>query len=341
MSDPDQTNPMSDPDRGAGVMPPEWALHERTLMAWPEREELWGAALDAGRREYAGVANAIAEFEPVLMVAAPGRVEQARSMCSAGVEVVEMPIDDSWLRDSGPIVVRDDGGERTAVCFRFNSWGEKFVPYDRDAEISGLLARHLGIPARRVEMVLEGGAIAVDGDGRLLTTEQCLLHPSRNPAMSRGEIEAVLLRELGLHQVIWLGQGLVEDRDTDGHIDLIAAFTPSGEVLLQEVPEGNPNRENCEENRRRVEAAGFSVRAMPHLAYGEVEGEETAMSYMNFYIANGGIVAGQAGVASDEVALAVLADAYPDHEVVGVPAMTIAYGGGGPHCITQQVPLAG
>lgn len=326
---------------GSGVMPPEWAPHERTLMAWPEREELWGAALDAGRHEYAGVANAIAKFEPVLMVAAPGRVEQARSMCSAGVEVVEMPIDDSWLRDSGPIVVCDGSGERTAICFRFNSWGEKFVPYDRDAAISGLLAEHLGIPARRVEMVLEGGSIAVDDRGRLLTTEQCLLHPSRNPGMSRQEIDEVLLRELGLDEVIWLGQGLLEDRDTDGHVDLIAAFTPSGEVLMQEVPEDNPNRENCEENRRRAEAAGLSVRPMPHLAYGEVGGEATAMSYMNFYVANGGIVVGQAGVESDEAALAVIAEAYPAHEVVGVPALTIAHGGGGPHCITQQVPVAG
>jgi agmatine deiminase len=325
----------------AGVMPPEWAPHERTLMAWPEREEIWGGALDAGRREYAGVANAIAEFEPVLMVAAPPRAAQARQMCSGKVEVVEMPIDDSWLRDSGPIVVRDDDGARTAVCFRFNSWGEKFVPYDRDAAISGLLGERLGIPVRRVEMVLEGGSIAVDDDGRLLTTEQCLLHPSRNPEMSREEIDFVLKRELGMGEIIWLGQGLLEDRDTDGHVDLIAAFTPSGEVLLQEVAEDNPNHANCEENRRRIEAAGLVTRPMPYLAYGEVEGEVTAMSYMNFYIANGGIVAGQAGVSSDEAAVATIADAYPEHEVVGVPALTIAYGGGGPHCITQQVPVAG
>jgi agmatine deiminase len=321
-------------------MPPEWAPHERTLMAWPQRESLWGARMADVKREYAGVANAIAAFEPVLMVAAPGRVAEVRELCSDAVEPIEIPIDDSWLRDSGPIFVRDaETRERTAACFGFNAWGEKFHPYDTDAKVAPRIAEKLGIESRRVEMILEGGSIAVDSEGRLLTTEQCLLHPSRNPDLERGQIEEILKRELGVGELIWLGLGLVEDRDTDGHVDLIAAFTPDGGVLLQEVPEDNPNHANCEENLSRLEAAGLNVRRMPHLAYGEIDGEEVAMSYMNFYMANGGIVAGQAGQnLADEAALEVLREAYPEHEVVGVPAMLLAWGGGGPHCITQQVP---
>jgi agmatine deiminase len=320
-------------------MPPEWALHERTLMAWPARASLWGAALEAAREEYAACANAIAAFEPVLMVCAPGLGSEARARLAGAVEVVELPLDDSWLRDSGPIVVSDGAGDRAAVCFRFNAWGEKFLPYDADALVGERLAGWLGLPARRSDMVLEGGSIAVDGRGALLTTEQCLLNPNRNPSWGREEIERELVDQLGVSRIVWLGSGLVEDRDTDGHVDLIAAFLPSGEVLLQQVPEDDPNFANCEENAARLREAGFAVRPMPFLARTAVEDEPVVLSYMNHYVCNGGVIVPLAGQpVVDEGALEVLARAYPDHEVVGVPGLTIAYGGGGPHCITQQVP---
>ncbi|HWE11682.1 MAG TPA: agmatine deiminase family protein [Solirubrobacteraceae bacterium] len=320
--------------------PAEWELHERTLMGWPCRLELWGAAIDQACAEYAAVANAIAAFEPVTMIANPGAdVAAARSACTAAVETVELALDDSWLRDCGPIYVYDDDGTRVAVHFRFNAWGEKFPPWDRDAAVGRLIAEELGDPVVAAEMVLEGGSILTDGDGTLLTTEQCLLHPNRNPSLSREEIEAELRRLLGVERIVWLGKGLVEDRDTDGHVDLIAAFTAPDAVLLQTVHDANPNVENCQENRRRLVAAGVQVTELPFLAYAEVAGEQIAASYLNFYICNGGVIVPVAGAETDADALAIIARAYPDHEVVAVPGLVLAYGGGGPHCITQQVPV--
>jgi agmatine deiminase len=322
-------------------MPPEWAPHERTLMAWPARASLWGSELEAAKCEYAGVANAIAAFEPVTMVVAPGgpAAAQARAACTSAVELIELPLDDSWLRDCGPIVVSGGAGERAAVCFRFNAWGEKFHPHDADARVAGRLAERLGLPARRSELVLEGGSIAVDGAGSLLTTEQCLLNPNRNPGMDRAAIEAELRAQLGVERVVWLGRGLLEDRDTDGHVDMIASFLPSGGVLAQLVDEGDPNYDDCWENSDRLRAAGYEVYAMHCLARAEVAGEAIVCSYMNHYVCNGAVIVPLAGEPElDEAASSVLSAVHRDREVVGVPALTIAYGGGGPHCITQQVP---
>src|SRR6185295_11232717 len=151
----------------------EWSPHEGTLIAWPCRRELWGDRLEAARRETAGVANAIAAFERVVVVCPPGQARDVSAALAGGIEVWEEPIDDSWLRDSGPIVVTREG-ERHGVQFGFNAWGGKFPPWDDDATIAGRLCDRLGLPWERSQMILEGGAIAVDGTGTLVTTEQCL-----------------------------------------------------------------------------------------------------------------------------------------------------------------------
>jgi agmatine deiminase len=320
-------------------MPAEWAPHERTLMAWPCRRELWGDALSEARRDHAAVAAAISAFEPLTMVANPGEeAAEARRRLPAEVELLELPIDDSWLRDSGPAFVLDDDGARAGVHFRFNGWGEKFTPNDRDEAAGGELARRYGDRVVEVPFVLEGGSIGVDGEGTLITTEECLLHPSRNPSMTREEIEAGLREHLGAERVVWLGHGLVEDRDTDGHVDLIAAFTRPGQVLLQAVAEDDPNFARMEDNAARLAAAGLDVLRLPFLPRVEVHGEPVAASYMNFYVANGAVIVPLAGLETDEEALATIAAAYPGREAVGVPGTILAYGGGGPHCITQQVP---
>jgi agmatine deiminase len=230
------------------------------------------------------------------------------------------------------------GGARAGVHFGFNSWGEKFTPYDRDAAIGGRLVDRLGERRYDAPFVLEGGSICVDGEGTLITTEECLLHPSRNPGLSREEIEQGLRDFLGVENVVWLAQGLVEDRDTDGHVDLIAAFTKPGEVLLQSQPPGAPNADRMAENRARLQASGLAVVDFPPLAYTEVGGEVIAASYLNFYLCNGAVVVPVAGDNADEEALQRVAAAYPGREVVGVPGEVIAAGGGGPHCITQQLP---
>jgi agmatine deiminase len=333
---------MSTPAQQGLTMPPEWAPHERTLMAWPCRRELWGGRLAAAKAESAGVANAVAAFEPVTMVAgSPQDAAQARAATTEAVEVIELPIDDSWLRDSGPIFVVDDIGRptrRVGVHWGFNAWGEKFEGFDRDAAIGGILAERLGDVAT-APMILEGGSIVVDGSGTLVTTEQCLLHPNRNPGLDRAQIEQRLREQLGVRDVVWLVQGLVEDRDTDGHVDLIAAFVEPGRLLLQSTAPGTPNHEPMAANRERALAAGLEVVDFEPLAYTSVDGADVVASYLNLYMGDRFVVVPTAGQADlDEQALARLREVFGGKEVIGVPGVIHAFGGGGPHCITQQVP---
>jgi agmatine deiminase len=324
---------------GTVRLPAEWEPHERTLMAWPCREALWGETLPQARADYAAVANAVAAFEPVTMIANPGAdAADARAACSLAVEIVELPLDDSWLRDSGPIYVYDDG-QRRALHFRFNAWGEKFQPWDRDAAIGRLIAERLEDPVAGVDLVLEGGSIISDGTGTLLTTEQCLLHPSRNPSLDRDEIERRLTEAFGLTRVVWLGRGLLEDRDTDGHVDLIAAFTRPGQVLLQTVPPENPNSDAMLANRSVLVASDLDVIELPYLPYVEVAGERAAASQLNLYLCKGAAIVPVTGAETDDAALDVIARAFPDRQLVPVPGAVLAFGGGGPHCITQQVPI--
>lgn len=327
------------------TMPAEWAEHEGCLMAWPTRAELWGAAFAAAKREYAAVARAIAEFEQVIMVAKPGQGDEARELCGGRVEVIELPIDDSWLRDSGPVFAYDEQGRRVGVDFRFNAWGEKHWPWDADDKVSALLLDRLGISRTHSSMILEGGAITVDGEGTLITTEQCLLHPNRNPRRNREEIEAELKVRLGVSTVIWLPYGGLADTETDGHVDGVCAFVAPGKVVLfvPDDPE-HPDYARMRANRAILAAVTdaqgrkLEIIELPQTVYGEVDGKRVEVGYLNFYIANGGVVVPVGGAAGDEAALAVIASALPDRKVVGVPAPTLAFGGGGVHCITQQLP---
>jgi agmatine deiminase len=321
-------------------MPAEHAPHERTLMAWPARPSLWEEHYEPAKADYATIANAIAAFEPVLMVADPSQGEEARAACGEGVEVLELPIDDSWIRDSGPLFVLDGAGGRAAVDFGFNAWGAKFNPYADDAAMPARLLEHLGV--ERIDasdLILEGGSIAVDGEGTLVTTEQCLLHPTRNPGRSRDEIARRLQEVLGVHTVVWLGQGLVEDHDTDGHVDNLCAWIAPGRVLLQTVAdEANPNWEHTRENLARLQAAGLEVVELPLLPYVDHDGPPTVVPYTNFYICDGALIVPVVGQETDEEALTLLGGLFPGREVVPVPGVTLALGGGGVHCITQQVP---
>ncbi|MET9606617.1 agmatine deiminase family protein [Streptomyces sp. NPDC006512] len=350
-------------------MPAEWTEHEACLMAWPTRRELWGPAFEAAKREYAAVARAISAFEPVLMTAAPGLADEARAACGADapggegttgrestpgreeasgihpIEVIELPIDDSWLRDSGPIFAHAADGTRVGVDFRFNAWGEKHHPWTADDKFAALLLDRLRIPRVHSSMVLEGGALTVDGEGTLITTEQCLLHPNRNPRMSRAEIEDELKRRLGIEKIIWLPYGGLEDTETDGHVDGVAAFVAPATVVVS-LPDdpAHPDHARMRANLAVLEASTdargrrLEVITVPQTSRGEVEGVPIEIGYLNFYLANGGCVVPVAGTPRDEEALAVLAAALPGRKVVGVQAPVLAYGGGGVHCITQQLP---
>ncbi|WP_327301101.1 agmatine deiminase family protein [Streptomyces goshikiensis] len=328
-------------------MPAEWSEHDGCLMAWPTRTDLWGSVLDDVKEEYANVARAIAEFEPVTMVAPTGYGDDARSWCVPEVTVVELPLDDSWFRDSAPLFVLDGDGHRAGVDFRFNAWGGKHHPYDADDRISGQLLSHLGVERIHSDMILEGGAITVDGEGTLITTEQCLLHPNRNPGMNRDEIEAELKSQLGVSKVVWLPYGGLLDTETDGHVDGVCAFAAPGKVVIS-LPEdpAHPDYARMRANRAVLEATTdaqgrrLEIIDVPQTAFVDMAGGEIEVSYLNYYVANDGVVVPVAGLPQDEEALAVIASAYPGRKVVGVRALAIAFGGGGVHCITQQIPAA-
>jgi agmatine deiminase len=337
---------MGTPRADGFAMPAEFDEHQATWMSWPTRESLWHGHLDVARDEWAATARAVAAFEPVVMVCNPGDADEVRRRCGDGVDPLEIPIDDSWLRDNGPIFVRNDRGTVALVHFGFNSWGEKYLPYDDDARLPELLASHFGVRRYRAPFVLEGGSFFVDGEGTLLTTEQCLLHPNRNPSMSREEIEEGLRSFLGVEAVIWLPHGLVEDRDTDGHIDGLAQYIRPGIVMLAVAAgDDDANSPRFAADRATLAAArdatGRTLEVLdgPVNSWAEVDGVgPVVIPYMNHYLANGAVIVPIGGGPEDEPALDLLAKAYPYREVVGVPGALVSFGGGGPHCITQQVP---
>ncbi len=331
------------------AMPAEWAPHERCLISWPTvAREYWSEYYLLAQATHAAVARAVARFEPVLVIAHPGEGGNARSYCgSDNIDVVELPIDDSWVRDNGPYFLLGPGGRRAVADFVFNSWGEKYLPYDKDARVTELLCEHFGWRRFAAPMVLEGGAFTVDGEGTLITTESCLLHPTRNPAMSKEQQEQVLLDYLGVEQVIWLKAGRTEATDTDGHVDGVCHFVAPGRVILHMVHEkDHVDYENFQENRRRLDEArdarGRPVEVLEtdRRTTVSIGGKHLTVTYVNSYQANGGLIVPTAGAAFDAHALERLAEIFPDREIVGVPTPVLAFGGGGIHCITQQVPAA-
>ena len=292
---------------------------------------------------YARVVDAVSQFEQVTLVANPGAGEVASRACpEENVEVLERPIDDSWLRDSGPIIVKDESGSRAGVDFAFNSWGEKFIPYEKDAAISRLLLEHLGIERISSDLVLEGGSIAVDGAGLLVTTEQCNLNPNRNHGATQSVIEGAFEELLGVEQTIWLERGLAEDADTDGHVDNICSFYSPGKALLQTSPSGDLNQGPMAHTRAILEESGVEVTTIEMLPRTTRSGtdEPIVIPYTNFYLCNGAVIVPVAGLDPhmDDDALKLIGSLYPGREVVGVESLTLALGGGGIHCITQQVP---
>jgi agmatine deiminase len=323
------------------ILPAETDPHERTLMAWPteiRRDALWHDELERARDVHATVAFTVAQYEPVRLVARPEDFDAVTARVGERIEVVWYPIDDSWLRDTGPIIVRDERGERRAMHFGFNAWGKKFE-YDRDAEVGGWLAKRLELPVERPPMVLEGGSIATDGTGLFVTTERCLLNPNRNPRLSREEIEEMLGRYLGATRIVWLADAIAEDDGTDGHVDNVVAFFAPGRALLQRCADpANPNHAIARDNAARLRAAGVDLVEIPDLPYADVSGAVVPVPYVNLYPVNGAVLVPTAGATSDEEALRIIGECYPGRDVRAVPGAVLAYGGGGVHCITQQVP---
>lgn len=328
-------------------MPGEFTPHERTVICWPTRVSVYGNLMSEAETAHAQVARAIAEYEPVSMIANPGPASaRAAELCGGRVEIVELPIDDSWFRDSGPIYVTDGAGGRVATDWTFNGWGQKFTPFDQDDLVAGRWAAHAAHPSRRVQMVFEGGSLTVDGEGTLVTTVQCLMHPNRNPGLTKFEIESHLRDELGVTTIVWLPYGLADDDDTDGHVDNVAAYARPGVLLLQgcddpDEPDWLRMNVNARWARGSYDAAGrlLQVVEIPVLPFAEIGGQRYPVPYGNFYVGNGFVLVPTANHEADADMLAIIAEQFPGREVVGLDVGPIlAYGGGGIHCITQQVP---
>ena len=320
---------------------PEWAEHEWVWIGFPSHADLWEEDLAPAQAEVAAFARAVragGRGEEVRLVAADARaVKAARALAGPGIEVIEEAFGDIWLRDTGPIIL-GNGEQRLPASFIFNGWGGKY-DLEGDDTIGIRLAETMGLAARRHKWVLEGGAIDADGTGLIVTTEQCLLNPNRNPGLSREEIEARLSADLGATRVLWLGEGLLNDH-TDGHVDNLARFVGEGRLALP-VAAGadDPNAAVYADARARAQSFGLDVVDIPSPGRVERDGEIIPASYMNFYIGNAAVVVPLYGAANDEAAVAAIGALFPGREAVGIRADHVLTGGGSLHCISQQVPV--
>ena len=348
-------------------MPGEWEPHERSYLIWPERTDNWRMGAKPAQTAFLAVAESVARGEAVTMIASARQWEHARASCSDRIQVVEMTTDDAWVRDTGPtFVVNRSSGERRAVDWIFNAWGGLhgglYFPWAADDQVAAKLSELEGARRYRAPLVLEGGSVHVDGEGTCLTTEECLLHPNRNPGLSRREIESRLEEYLGVEKVIWIPRGVYGD-ETDGHVDNLVCFTRPGRVMLTWSEDSDDPQAPISKEARAVlesatdargrrlevgllpapgplwitadEAAGVdrSDSSRPRSA-----GDRMAGSYVNFLIANSAVVHPLLDQRHDEEVGELLATEFPDRRIEGVPGREILLGGGNIHCITQQVP---
>ena len=322
-------------------MPPEWAPQDWLWIGFPHDPAEW-PDLPAAQVQIAAFASAVAESgqEVRLIVRDAANEARARALTHGAVRLERREYGDVWLRDTGPLVLLDGQGGRLGQRFGFNGWGGKFVMAG-DQTIGAELARDAGLAVREADWVLEGGAIDGDGTGLVVTTEQCLLNPNRNPQLTREAIEARLKTDLGFTRVLWLGQGLVGDH-TDGHVDNLARFVGPGRLALpQASAPDDPNAAMFTEARARAEAAGLEVLAVPSPGWmGEGDQAEPA-SYMNFAICNQLVVVPIYGSPLDEVAVDAIGTMFPDRQAIGLPADAVLGGGGSFHCASQQMPATG
>ncbi len=318
---------------------PEWVLHKAVWIGFPSDPGLWEADLAQAQAEVAAFAEAVhagGRGEGAWLVAADeAAAAQARRLAPFAKVIVE-PFGDIWLRDTGPIVL-GSGQDRAAMDFAFNGWGGKY-DLPGDDSIGARLALAAGLATTKSDWILEGGAIDGDGSGMVITTEQCLLNPNRNPSMDRAAVEAALARDLGFNRVIWLGEGLLNDH-TDGHIDNLARFVAPGRVAIPTATNDDPNAAVYRDAARRLADAGLDIVTLP--SPGEVirDGEIIPASYMNFYIGNAAVVVPIYGATNDDAAVQAVQALFPDRQAVGLRADHVLTGGGSFHCISQQLPL--
>lgn len=357
----------STPKKDGFRMPGEFEPHKRTWMLWPTRTDTWRAGAKPAQRAFVEVAKAISEFEPVTICAGTEQFENARALLPDHIRVVEISSNDAWMRDIGPTFVKNDQGEVRGIDWGFNAWGGLkeglYFPWDQDILVKQKLLEIEQIDRYdAMDFILEGGAITVDGEGTLISTEQCLLNPNRNPNLSKEETEEKLRQYLGIEKVVWLKNGLVGD-ETDGHVDEVVFFVRPGEVALGWTDDpAHPQYAVLQDAYRRLEetvdAQGrklmvHKVHLPKQITLNESESLEIDFSnhsfkrsseitfiatYINCYLCNGGVILPMFNDPQDEHAQETFKKMYPDRKIVPVYTREVSVGGGNIHCITQQQP---
>lgn len=332
---------------GNWYMPDEAEAHQRTWMAFGASEEIWGSELlPVVQQNLADIALSIAEFEPVSMLVRESDLEIARDLMGEKVELLPCPIDDLWIRDTGPVFVLSDDGRKAAIDFNFNGWGEK-QSHEQDALVAGFVADASRTNAIASTLILEGGGIEVDGHGTAIITESCVLNANRNPGISKAQVESELKALLGLEKIIWL-PGIKGKDITDGHTDFYARFTKPGTVVAAYEPDADSFdhavtkrhleilRESTDAHGRRLEVV---VLEAPSHIREDFAHDDFAAGYINFYVCNGAVIAPEFGdKRSDRDTRNKLQALFPEREIIMLNIDGIAAGGGGIHCATQQEP---
>jgi agmatine deiminase len=356
----------TDPRRDGYRMPGEFEAHSGCWMLWPERPDNWRLGAKPAQQAFAAVAAAIAGSEPVSVGVSARQYANARRLLPAEIRVVEVSSNDAWARDTGPTFVVNDRGGVRGVDWMFNAWGGLdgglYFPWDLDEAVAQKVLEIEGRDRYRAPFILEGGAIHGDGQGTLVTTEECLLNRNRNPQLSRATIEQQLKRYLNVDVIVWLGRGVCMD-ETDGHVDNLCAYVKPGEVVLtwtddRRDPQYEISHDAYERLMQARDARGRRFKVHKLVQPGPLSitrqeaagvdaaegtkpreaGARMAGSYVNFYLGNRRVVVPLLDARRDAAAIAKLRALFPGRQIVGVPAREILLGGGNIHCITQQVP---
>ncbi|WP_117161053.1 agmatine deiminase family protein [Paraliobacillus sp. X-1268] len=331
-------------------MPAEWEEHQRTFISWPVKESMCYpedyATVSDG---YRAIVEAIAVYEPVTVLVNQAEIEKVQSLFNnAAIELLVIEHDDAWLRDNGPTFVVSEAGEVAGVNWIFNAWGEKYTPWDLDDLVASKVLANYQVKQIDAPIVMEGGSFHVDGEGTLITTEECLLHPNRNPSYTKTEIEGYLKKHLDVSKVVWLKNGLAGD-ETDGHVDNIACFIAPGKIMIQVCDDPtDANYKTTQENlailEAEVDAKGRKLEIVPVKQPPlRTDGDDRlTLSYLNFYFVNGGIILpvfGEDAIETDKAAIEQFKQLFPERVIHPIDGMAIIREGGNIHCMTQQMPV--
>ena len=337
------------------IMPAEWEQHECCWMQWPHDNPEFNSYaevptwshfdIEKGRIAWSNVANAISNFEQVKMIVHPNNIVNSSKLLNEKVEILSFVNDDAWARDSGAIFLLNKEKKLGGVDWEFNGWG-KFSPYDSDNKIAKFMIEEAKATYFKNDMILEGGSIHTDGEGTLLTTEQCLLNKNRNPELSKEQIEKNLKDYLGVNKIIWLKNGT--DEGTDGHVDNIACFVAPGKILALSCLDKHDSfydqiNENLEILKTSVDSRGRTLEIIElEMSYKRlIPNDDEPSSYINFYIANKGVVMPSFDdEKADKNAQKIVQKSFPDRKIIVINGIDISMGGGNVHCITQQQPLS-